>query len=204
MVFCAKIWYNRSMSIHKVSVSNASSRKTRMAIRQAFAALLAEKGALNKITIADLARRAGVTRGTFYTHYDNIYEVALELQNELSATLFKPTGMLRTPADAMEYFAEIFEFLQANETLYRLLLSSDAPLMFINELEQQMSGKIMEIIEQTKELSHEQKAQMTLDALFFIDGAIYLVMKYFRGKLDMSLEEISEYLQGRFKEMFER
>ena len=60
----------------KVKVINASSKKTRNELRKAFAELIQEKKVIKKITIQELVNKAGITRATFYTHYDNIYEIA--------------------------------------------------------------------------------------------------------------------------------
>ena len=48
-----------------------SKKRTHEKIKRAFAQLLGEKKALNKITVAELAERSEVTRGTFYAHYNN-------------------------------------------------------------------------------------------------------------------------------------
>ena len=60
----------------KVKVINSSSKKTREAIKKAFAEEIEIKKELKKVTITELVKKAGITRGTFYTHYDNIYDVA--------------------------------------------------------------------------------------------------------------------------------
>lgn len=48
-------------------------KKTRNLIKKKFAELMNEKKELNKITVTELVKRAGITRSTFYTHYDDIY-----------------------------------------------------------------------------------------------------------------------------------
>ena len=45
-------------------------RKTKRAIRNAFAALLAEKD-VNQITVKDIASNCGISTRTFYHHFDN-------------------------------------------------------------------------------------------------------------------------------------
>ena len=65
----------------KVQCLNSSSIKTRNLIKKTFAELINEKKQLNKITVTELVKRAQLTRSTFYTHYDNIYEVAKDANN---------------------------------------------------------------------------------------------------------------------------
>lgn len=64
----------------KVQFLNSSSLKTRELIKKAFAELLNEKKHLDKVTVTELVKKANITRSTFYTHYDNIYDVAQDYQ----------------------------------------------------------------------------------------------------------------------------
>ena len=72
----------------KVQGINASSRKTRELIKKAFAEEIEEKGELKRVSITTLVKKADITRGTFYSHYDNIYDVARDIQNETIDVLF--------------------------------------------------------------------------------------------------------------------
>ncbi len=92
---------------------------------------------------------------------------------------------------------QIFVFLAANEDLYRQLLSSDAPLVFIARLNHQINKTIHRLL---KEHSIE-KPMLDLDITFFTDGATYMILKYFRGEVDLSLDEIEWYLKQRVEEM---
>ena len=60
----------------KVQNLNKSSQKTRKLIKSVFAEMLSEKRELGKITVSELLKRADINRGTFYSHYDDIYAVA--------------------------------------------------------------------------------------------------------------------------------
>ena len=59
----------------KVKNKNRSSIKTRQKIREAFAELLKEKNELSNMSVTELVKLADITRSTFYTHYDSIYDV---------------------------------------------------------------------------------------------------------------------------------
>lgn len=178
--------------------TNATSRRTIKAIRVAFADLISEKGSLNKITISDLVRRAGITRGTFYNHYDNIYQVAADFQKEILGMLFKPMDKIPTPNRVSEYFDNIFEYLEANEDVYRKLLSSDAPIVFINQLSLHIAERLLEILQN----EGFESRRLTLDVSFFTDGAVFLILKYFRGEINLTLLEVKDYLKKRFIEIF--
>ena len=61
---------------------NRSSQKTRALIKKEFAQMLGEKKQLDRIYVSDLCKRADISRGAFYSHYDDIYSVAEDFENE--------------------------------------------------------------------------------------------------------------------------
>ena len=73
---------------------NNSSFKTRKLIRKTFAEMLSEKKEMSKISVSELAKRADINRGTFYSHYDDIYAVAEDYENELLAKFFDNATLL--------------------------------------------------------------------------------------------------------------
>ena len=93
----------------KVQGLNSSSKKTRNLIKKAFAELINEKKELSKITVTELVKKAEITRSTFYTHYDDIYEVVNEYQLETIELLVSDDKILNSIQDIYDYFDEIFE-----------------------------------------------------------------------------------------------
>ena len=88
----------------KVQCLNSSSIKTRNLIKKSFAELINEKKQLSKITISELVKKANITRSTFYTHYDNIYQVAEEYQMQTIELLCNEDLILHTKQDILNYF----------------------------------------------------------------------------------------------------
>ena len=85
----------------KVQCLNASSRKTRKLIKTVFAELMQEKKKLSKIKVTELVKRADITRSTFYTHYDDIYEVAKDYELETIELLTCDDKILYTNEDIL-------------------------------------------------------------------------------------------------------
>ena len=67
-------------------------RVTKLLIRKAFTSLLSEKP-IESITVKELCALAGINRGTFYTHYQDIYELLGEIEeamvSEIDAALYR-------------------------------------------------------------------------------------------------------------------
>lgn len=56
--------------------------KTKRAIRESFLELLKEKE-VQQITVSELSRKADLGRGTFYLHYQDVFDLYEQLEKEL-------------------------------------------------------------------------------------------------------------------------
>ena len=59
-------------------------RLTRMLIRKALTALLSEKP-LQSISVKELCQLAGINRGTYYSHYTDLYDLLQQIEDEMLA-----------------------------------------------------------------------------------------------------------------------
>ena len=180
----------------KVKILNASSKKTRNELKKAFADLLQEKKVIKSITIKELVTKAGITRATFYTHYDNIYEIAEEIQDEFLDVLFKDFDLLKSKEALENHSNKITLHLKENEVLYKKLLSSDEPLIFINRLNRLMTKRLNEFI-----IDHNCETKQ-LDINFFVDGITSVTLKYFRNEINTSLDELADYTIDLYERLF--
>ena len=182
----------------KVQGLNSSSKKTRELIKKTFAELMNEKKELNKITVTELVKRADITRSTFYTHYDDIYEVVNDYQLETIELLVSDDKVLDSIQDIYNYFDDIFECLKKNEKIYKMLLVSNSSLIFLEQLKKLAGEKIYyamrNIIKNNKYLE--------LDVSFYMSGIISELVKYFREQSDYSLEELLENSKKWFEKIF--
>ncbi len=181
----------------KVKIANSASKKTREKIKKNFAILLKEKQSLNKITVTDLVSKADITRGSFYTHYENIYDVAKELQDETLEFLIHNIKELNSIENINSYFDEIFHYLKENEDIYSMILSCNEPLLFTDTLSKIMTKNLYEVLFD----SHHQK-NLELNISLFIDGSIHLLIKYYRKEISCSFEEINQCMKDTFKKLF--
>jgi len=183
----------------KVQCVNSSSKKTRKLIKQTFAKLLNEKKELNKVTVTELVKRADITRGTFYTHYDDIYEVAEEYQIETIDLLINDKNILYTKEDILKYFDEIVICLKKNEELYKMLLSSNEPLVFLEKLKKLSTQKIYYALKNFR----KEDEYLELTVSFFMAGCISELLKYYINKSDYTLDEIFFNIKNWFEKIFD-
>ena len=152
----------------KVQGLNSSSKKTKNLIKKTFAELINEKKELSKITVTELVKRADITRSTFYTHYDDIYDVVNEYQMETIELLVSEDKVLNSIQDIYNYFDEIFECLKKNEEIYKMLLVSNDSIAFLEELKKLAGEKIYNVL---KNIIKDNE-YLKLDINFYMDGII--------------------------------
>ena len=91
------------------------SRVTKLLIRKALTDLLQTKP-IQRITIKELCERAGINRGTFYTHYKDIYDLLNRIEAEMLADFRQALQPLLSsdhrPIHPVEVSGKIFQCLQ--------------------------------------------------------------------------------------------
>lgn len=182
----------------KVQGLNSSSKKTRELIKKTFAELMNEKKELSKITVTELVKRAGITRSTFYTHYDDIYDVINDYQLETIELLVSDDIVLNSIDDIYNYFDKIFDCLKKNEEIYKMLLAANGSIIFLEKLKKLAGKKIYYTIQDILK-NHKY---LELDVDFYMNGVITELIKYFRNQSDYSLDEILINTKKWFEKVF--
>lgn len=180
----------------KVQNKNASSKKTKDLIKNTFSNLIKKKPNLKEITVTELTSIANITRSSFYTHYDNIYEVAKELQDEAIESFIEKYKDVKDFNDINKYFDEVCTFFKKDLTSYKTLLQGDFAIMLLERLRKQTEKNLYEYLK-SKNIDN-----LNLKITFFTDGCILLIIKYFKGELSESLDEINSYMKDTFKTFF--
>jgi AcrR family transcriptional regulator len=95
---------------------------TKMVIREALFELLETKP-LKQITVKSLCELADINRGTFYSHYKDIYDLVEILERDLiekmgSVIKYESIGK----QDQLQMFTEVFTHIKTNVDDYKIIL----------------------------------------------------------------------------------
>lgn len=174
----------------KVQNLNSSSRKTRRLIKKVFAEMLSEKKELGKISVSELCKRADISRGTFYSHYDDIYGVAEDYENELIDAFFDNARLVGS--QNIDHFIDsFFEFIRQNNENYRLLCRSNEFLFAAKKLTAIASGKLLELCHGDSRI--KDRTFIELDLQIFLEGLLCEYVKYCRGYSPTTLDDLYAY-----------
>lgn len=180
----------------KLKGVNSSTRKTKALIKRTFAELMEEKKLIDNITVTELVKRADITRGAFYSHYDNIYDVAEEFEEEIIEVAFQNIKELTTSEEAFVYFDNMYIYIKNNEDVYRKLIMSDAPIIFMKRLNTKVNKSLKNVLNKDNDIDLEMKIN------FFADGIVNLLIKYLKNEINVSLDKLNEFTKNTYKELF--
>lgn len=112
--------------------------RSRAALEAALRDLVTERD-LRQISVADLTKRAGVNRSTFYEHYVDVHDLAVaactSTYDELVAVAPIPHGQLTADGTPLPNpMPALFTHVATNAPLYRALLCDEGSARMINHL----------------------------------------------------------------------
>jgi AcrR family transcriptional regulator len=113
-------------------------RRSRSALEAALRELVTERD-LRQISVADLTKRAGVNRSTFYEHYVDVHDLAVaactSTYDQLVAAAPIPHGQLTPDGTPLPNpLPALFTHVAEHAPLYRALLCDEGSARMINHL----------------------------------------------------------------------
>ncbi len=82
---------------------------------------------INKITVTDICKAADINRSTFYSYYEDVYDLLSAIQNELFENV-----MLTLSQE--NWFEDILKLVDENRDLCQVLLGPHGDSSFLREL----------------------------------------------------------------------
>ena len=179
----------------ETSRTDPRTRKTKRAIRNAFAKLLSQKE-INDITVRDVAELAEINRKTFYRYYSGIYQVVDEIENEIVRSYEQILGEIDFRQD-IENPCRIFEHLTATIStdldFYGCLLSMQGNVSLVSKLSEMLKAKTMETL-----LRHVSMDAHVADIMleYVISGMVAVYQHWFNTGRREPIELLSETLSA--------
>lgn len=179
-----------------------NSKRTDEWIKKAFVELLHEKKDINKITVNELVKRADITKTTFYYHYQDIYSVADEYENEILTLLDESIDELTNNniQDIEKHWNKIINFIKEHENEYKMVINSSSTVDFINKLKTILSNKIFEKAKSSPTLPTDKNVSKVA-ANLLTNACVDTLVSYFKGMFNLSLDEVSNIIVAMFKKL---
>ncbi len=100
--------------------ANQHYQMTHKKIQDTFLALLNEKD-LEDITVTEICRQLDISRGTFYVHYTDIYDLITKTERDMTGEMQR-RFLAAQQVSNRDAFLEIFNYVLENRIFYRIYL----------------------------------------------------------------------------------
>lgn len=182
--------------MRKVSKDNRSTRRTRSAIREALAEMLAVKP-LGKITVQELIDRANICRTTFYAHYEDLYDLLGEMENDILSEIRAGLEELdQAPIRVEEQYPAIEAVVAVyarHEKLIRLLNGPNGDPAFDARL-QDTIYQLTRDLRKVKEGDAFDEERHRLYSCYVISGGISVLNRMLSANLPIDPKEAGRVL----------
>jgi len=168
-----------------------NSIRSKQLIKAAYFDLLLKKEP-SKITVTDIVDSAGINRGTFYAHYDDINSLISSVEEEFINELYNAMKKLdkhHTPRDVIN---EITMTISQNREFYKKIISISVYAPFIQKLQK----KFVEYMEQNENIDRRIRSsnEFKIRARFFASGAASLYTSWLSGEIACSADYLTDML----------
>ena len=173
--------------------SDHRAQVTRKLIRNAFTGLLRQKP-IQAIRIKELCERAGINRGTFYSHYTDIYDLRDSIENEMLVAFQKALEPLLYAGEGeltpVEITTGIFECLKKNSDLCVVTLGEYGDKEFFSKILN--LGRQLCMKTYSKYYTHASPEKIEYFYVFVSAGCIGLLQKWLENGMYATPEELAE------------
>lgn len=168
------------------------------AIQDAFLLLLKEKE-LDKITVSDVIKRAGIVRSTFYNHYENIPALVTAVEDKTIQGIFSIMESFHPKNDrdmCKSYFLTICSYARTNPFLANLLRDPRGDA-FLGKTITMLHRYVTTVMQNTASSQHS-KEEFSYMIACAIGSTIGVLHKWTREDFQTPTEVIAELLTKTF------
>lgn len=171
--------------------------RTKKAIEDAFFLELEDKD-FNHLTVADICKRAAVKRTTFYTHFEDKYELlTFSITNMISQFNIKELRNFSL-IDSLQYYDDTFEllfdFMETNSAKLDAVIKSNSNSIIVDMFRRLLGKEIKDRIDRWVEHNRPICMPSAIIAEFFAGAIVSLGTGWIQKEFSCTKEEMKKYL----------
>ena len=179
---------------HKSTHKNAV--RSRQMIKKAFAEMLNEKD-ITKITVTDIVEKAGISRGTFYAHYMDVYDLYNAIETNMMETVRQAIDAVGTKnilLDPTDVIAAAFAFLEEKKAYYKLFVTTSRSDSMINRIESYVAERLTAEVDGN--FTEEETKEVKLFIYYSLGAIEHNVKAWLDEKIPMNGAECAKLISG--------
>ena len=176
--------------MNRAGEENRSVRNTRRRLREALLRLLEQKP-LHEISVKELTELADVNRGTFYFHYQDIFDLLVSMEDAFFEQLDRTLSENPVHGGGVyPYLHAIFSFLGENRDFCRIMLGPHGDMQFVDRVKQRVDAQCSFIWQLLAPETDPQRYAMY--NAFIINGCIGLLQEWLSGRSGLTEASVTE------------
>ena len=177
----------------KVKKTDQRSRYTQFTIRKSLLALLTKK-TIKEITVSELCKTAQITRGTFYNHFFDVFDVYDSIEQEFIEQLEERVANTDVTHLDNKFIFEIIQLIYDNSDLISVLVGDFKDTMLFEKVYAFSREKyIGEFIEKCPGIA-EEKIKMVFT--YIVNGSMGLLIEWIESGMEKSCKVISDEISA--------
>ena len=170
--------------------------KTKHQLQQAFLQLLQEKS-LEQITVTELCRQSGITRKTFYLHFENIpsyfQQFIEQLLTELGQLILTTTKERETAGHPLEpQMIHLFKHVEANKNFYRFIFNHKSQFVYY----EMFFIRIKQLVKQANKSYPKEPMLSEFEISYYANAILGIFMEWYYQNFSQSVDEMNELFLG--------
>ena len=167
--------------------------KTEKLIKDVFLNLLKTTD-INKISVAEISRLADLGRGTFYLHYQDVYDLYESIEQEVITDLknmFKTSFPTTNSSNSLKLSNSLVTYIEKNKELFKVLIRSNIGNT-MNKIKRSFYDEVFD--ENSKIDPSRNKQYSLLESIFVVSGIIGTLEKWIIDDFKISGENMAKMI----------
>lgn len=159
---------------------------------------LLEEKAINQITVRELTDLVDINRGTFYFHYNDIYNMLHSVEDDfLSRFQLVPDQEIVSGTGSFPYLLNVFGFIKKNSDIMTIMLGKNTDVDFANRLKKMFFERCEKHWREKMGITDD--TELATYSAFLVAGSVGIIKMWLNNGMKESVEEIS-HLAGTIME----
>jgi len=158
-------------------------------IIEAFLLLLQEKN-LNKITVTDICKEADINRGTFYSYYNDPFDLMRSIEDEMIEKMMSTIYI----SGEQNILNELLKLILINKDLCKIIFNEKNGSRVLNTVLN--SAHDIAILEIKKQLPNANETHLEYFFTYSTGGIIEVIRKWINDDMKIPTEEVVQILES--------
>lgn len=165
---------------------------TKMVLKESLLELIREKP-VGKISVKEICERADINRATFYSHFNDVYDMLNQIESELYETISQTLDKGWRSGSITELLKAVCTDIKRNGDVCKVILSDNGDKDFLNRILYVAQDKCVSDWKALAPKADTGKLEKIYS--FFSHGSVAVILSWVRSGMKESPAEIASFIQ---------